>query len=166
MKYHNITKNDMLNGDGLRTVLWLSGCSHHCEGCQNQITWDPNLGLDFSEGDYEEIHSSLSHDYVSGLTLSGGDPLYIGNLDDVLALVKRVKKDFPEKTIWLYSGYVWEEIRDGKDNDMQKRRDILGYVDTFVDGKFNHNLRNVDLHWVGSSNQRILDVKALLSEYK
>lgn len=156
----------MLNGDGLRTVLWVSGCSHHCHQCQNPITWDPNIGLEFNDETYKEIYDSLNHDYVSGLTLSGGDPLYEGNLDDVLNLVQRVKHNFPDKSIWLYSGFVWEDVRDGTDSAMKKRRDILKYVDVFIDGRFDHNLRDVNLHWVGSSNQRVLDVKALLSDYK
>lgn len=89
MKFHNITKDDMLNGDGLRVVLWVSGCSHYCEDCQNKITWDPNVGIDFDEKAKQEIFDELEKDYIKGITFSGGDPLYSSNVQDVLALADR-----------------------------------------------------------------------------
>lgn len=163
MKFHNITTNDMLNGDGLRTVLWLSGCSHRCKNCQNPITWDPSVGVDFTEESYKEISDSLSNSWISGITLSGGDPLYKDNLNDVLLLCKRIKKEFPTKTIWLYSGFVLEDLFNSDEDDMILRKEILSYVDIFVDGKFVNELKDTSLHWVGSSNQRIIDMQRTLS---
>ena len=150
MNYHNITKDDMLNGDGLRVVLWVSGCSHGCKGCHNRITWDPNGGLLFDEAAKQEIFTELEKDYVSGLTLSGGDPLFPGNRSAICALVRETKEKYPNKTIWLYTGYSWEEI---------KTLPLIQYVDIVVDGKFVESLKDNKLHWRGSSNQRVIDVK-------
>ena len=112
MNYHNITKDDMLNGEGLRVVLWVSGCSHHCKNCHNPITWDPEDGLLFDEAAKEEIFEELSKPYISGITLSGGDPLFCSNRAAISELVKEIKAKFPDKTIWLYTGYTWEAISD------------------------------------------------------
>lgn len=150
MRYHNITKDDMLNGDGLRVVLWVSGCSHGCKGCHNQITWDPNDGLPFDEAAKQEIFDELEKPYISGLTLSGGDPLFPGNRDTIAEFVQEVKEKYPSKTIWLYTGYTWEDI---------SSLSLLSYVDIVVDGKFVESLKDNKLHWRGSSNQRIIDVK-------
>lgn len=117
MRYHNITKDDMLNGQGLRVVLWCSGCSHRCPECQNPITWDPNCGLLFDEEAKKEIFEELSKDYISGITFSGGDPLHEANLSEVLSLIKEIKEKFPEKNIWLYTGYTWENIFKGYDKE-------------------------------------------------
>lgn len=144
----------MLNGEGLRVVLWVSGCGHKCKGCQNPITWDPNDGLLFDEAAKEEIFTELSKPYTSGLTLSGGDPLFPGNRAAIAELVKEVKTAFPDKTIWLYTGYEWEAI---------SNLDFLPYIDVVIDGKFVESLKDNKLHWRGSSNQRIINVKKALS---
>ena len=141
----------MLNGDGLRVVLWLSGCSHCCKECQNPITWDPNGGLPFDQEAKEELFEELSKDYISGITLSGGDPLYYGNRTEVLALLKEIREAFPEKTVWLYTGFVWEVI---------SNLEIMDYVDVLVDGEFVLELKDTQLYWRGSSNQNVIDVKA------
>ena len=153
MRYHNITKDDMLNGDGLRVVLWVAGCNHHCKECQNPITWDVNGGLEFGDAEKKEIFDELDKSYVSGITFSGGDPLHPANKDTVLALAKEIRKKYPKKTIWLYSGYEWEEIKDW---------DIVKYIDVMVDGKFKIELLDPKLYWKGSSNQRVIDVPATL----
>ena len=153
MKYHNITKCDLLNGDGIRVVLWVAGCSHACEGCHNKVTWDPNCGLDFDESAKRELFEALEKDYISGLTLSGGDPLFKTNIETTTNLAKEVKEKFPEKTIWLYTGYTFEEIKDFE---------ILKYVDVLVDGEFVLNLKDNNYHWAGSTNQRVIDVKKSL----
>lgn len=155
MRYHNITVDDMLNGDGLRTVLWLSGCDHRCRGCQNPQTWDPDDGLPFDDAAREELFSYLARDYISGLTLSGGDPLYAGNRKDVGELVCQVRRQFPEKTIWLYTGSLFEEIRD---------LSFLPLIDVVVDGPFVREQADPQLHWKGSANQRVIDVRATLSQ--
>ncbi len=151
MRYHNITKDDMLNGDGLRTVLWVAGCSHCCKECQNPITWDANGGLPFDEEAKEELFAELEKDYISGITLSGGDPLFFGNRPDILELVKEIREKFPTKTIWLYTGFVWETI---------EQLEIMNYVDVVIDGEFVVELKDTKLYWRGSSNQRVIDVKA------
>lgn len=153
MRYHNITKDDMLNGDGLRVVLWVAGCNHHCKDCQNPITWDVNGGLEFGESERKEIFDELDKSYVSGITFSGGDPLHPANRDCVTALAKEIKKKYPNKTIWLYSGYDWEEVMDWE---------IVKYLDVMVDGKFKIDLLDPKLFWKGSSNQRVIDVQNTL----
>lgn len=153
MRYHNITKDDMLNGDGLRVVLWVAGCSHCCKDCQNPITWDPNGGLEFDEEAKQEIFAELDKDYVSGITFSGGDPLHICNVYDVTALAEEIRDKYPNKTIWLYTGSTWEEIENSK---------IVQFVDVLVDGEFEVDKKDVNLHWKGSSNQRVIDVQETL----
>lgn len=155
MRYHNITKDDMLNGDGLRVVLWVSGCSHCCKDCQNPITWDWGNGLIFDEAAKEEVFEQLSRNYISGITFSGGDPLYFQNVPDVTALAKEIKEKFPARTIWLYTGYLWEELQ-GKE--------ILQYLDVLVDGEFVTEKKDIALKWKGSSNQRVIDVQRSLKE--
>ncbi|MFR8088178.1 MAG: anaerobic ribonucleoside-triphosphate reductase activating protein [Lachnospirales bacterium] len=153
MRYHDITKCDMKNGDGLRTVLWVAGCSHRCPGCHNPITWDPNDGIPFDQAAKEEIFEELSRDYISGITLSGGDPLFPGNRDTVAELIYEIKEKFPEKTIWLYTGYLWEDVKDLPG---------ISQVDVLVDGPYVEVLRDTTLHWKGSSNQRVIDVPSTL----
>lgn len=161
MRYHNITKADMLNGDGLRVVLWLAGCSHHCQACQNPITWDANDGLIFDEEAKREVFAELEKSWCSGLTLSGGDPLYVGNREEVSLLVSEVKSKFPDKNIWCYTGYTWEELmKQVKDDENLKI--ILNNVDVLLDGRFVLSLALEKLHYVGSSNQRIIDVRSSL----
>ena len=150
MNYHNITHDDMLNGDGLRVVLWVAGCSHHCKNCQNPITWDPDGGILFDKEAREEIFEQLEKDYIAGITFSGGDPLHEANLKEVTALAKEIRSRYPKKTIWLYSGYLWDEVREWE---------IMEYLDVLVDGKYEEKLRDSKLHWKGSSNQRIIEVK-------
>ena len=147
MNYHNITKCDMLNGDGLRVVLWVSGCSHNCEGCHNPETWDLNGGILFDEAAETELFEALAEPYHSGITFSGGDPLHPHNREEVFRLIKKVKDLHPSKTVWLYTGYRWEDIK-----DLEELKD----VDILVDGEFVQALFDPQLHWVGSSNQRVL----------
>lgn len=153
MRYHNITKDDMLNGDGLRTVLWVAGCSHGCKNCHNPVTWDICGGIPFDEAAKEEIFAELRNDYVSGITFSGGDPLHMQNRGEVGQLIQEIHDKFPDKTIWVYTGYTWEEVKD---------LPYLKMVDVLVDGEFMEELKDVTLHWKGSSNQRVIDVKKTL----
>lgn len=157
MRYHNITTDDMLNGDGLRTVLWVSGCAHRCQGCHNPVTWDAECGLVFDEAAEQELFDKLSEDYISGITFSGGDPLLPQNRDEITRLARRVREQLPQKTIWLYTGYNWEEISD---------LDVIQYVDVLVDGRFEKSLFDAKLHWKGSSNQRVIDVQETLAHKK
>ena len=153
MRYHNITKDDMLNGDGLRTVLWVAGCSHGCKNCHNPITWDICGGVPFDEAAKEEIFAELRQSYTSGITFSGGDPLHMENREEVGALIEEIRQTFPEKTIWVYTGYLWEEV---------KELPYMAHVDVLVDGRFVEELKDATLHWKGSSNQRVIDVKKTL----
>lgn len=157
MRFHNITKDDMLNGDGLRVVLWVAGCNHCCPGCQNQITWDPNGGLLFDQDAKKEVMDELDKDYISGITFSGGDPLHPQNLADVTELAKEIRARYPKKTIWLYTGSVWEEVR---------RLEIVKYLDVMVDGEFIREQLDKTLHWKGSANQRVIDVQKTLESGK
>lgn len=150
MRYHNITTDDMLNGDGLRTVLWVAGCDHRCEGCHNPVTWDIDGGIPFDEEAERELFEKLSPDYISGLTFSGGDPLHPKNREEVTRLAKKFREMFPDKTIWLYTGYRYEEIED---------LEIVPLVDIIVDGEFIQAEYDAKLHWKGSANQRVIDVR-------
>lgn len=147
----------MLNGDGLRVVLWVAGCNHCCRECQNPVTWDPNGGLPFTEAEEAEIFTELDKDYVSGITFSGGDPLHPSNISTVTAFAKKIKEKYPDKTIWLYTGSSWEEICNEK---------IVQYLDVCVDGEFQVDKKDTSLRWKGSSNQRVIDVPSTLREGK
>ena len=153
MRYHNITKDDMLNGDGLRVVLWLSGCSHNCPGCQNPITWNPDGGLLFDDDAKQEIFDLLDKDYISGITFSGGDPLHPVNAYKVRELAAEIRQKYPDKTIWLYTGSLWEEIA---------HNSIIPLIDVLVDGEYLESERDPQLLWKGSRNQRVIDVQATL----
>ena len=184
INYHNITHDDMNNGDGLRVVLWLSGCSHHCYNCQNPQTWNPDSGIPFDESAKQEIFNELSKDYISGITFSGGDPLHENNLDEVLKLVQEISISFPEKTVWLYTGYTWNFIMNyeltsdfteedvlfdyhmKKDYEMIKRKNIIKLVNVLVDGEYIDEQKDLTLKWRGSKNQRCIDVKESLVQNK
>ena len=154
MNYHNITKQDMLNGDGIRVVLWVAGCNHCCKNCQNPITWDENGGLPFDEEAEKELFEALDKSYIDGITFSGGDPLFPGNRSEVFRLIKKVRALLPGKTIWLYTGYKWEEIRD---------LEGISDIDVIAEGEFIEELKDNNLEWVGSSNQRVINVKESLN---
>ncbi len=159
MRYHDITKDDMKNGDGLRVVLWLAGCEHHCPGCQNPITWDPDDGLEFDDTAKKEIFDQLDKDYISGITFSGGDPLHPANINGVLELIEEIKQKYPDKTIWLYTGYTWEQLFDSNNKPYSKRGEVVQNVDVIVDGMFVQNLLDVNYPWAGSRNQRVILVQ-------
>lgn len=154
MRYHNITKDDMLNGDGLRVVLWVSGCSHHCEDCQNPITWNPEEGLIFDEFAKQEIFDELEKDYVRGITFSGGDPLHPANREEVARLMLEIVAKYPYKDIWLYTGYTFEEIL----QDEHLTFIVISCVDVLVEGRFEKDKMDVNHHWAGSTNQRVINI--------
>ncbi len=155
MRYHNITKDDMLNGDGLRVVLWVAGCSHCCRECQNPVTWDKGGGLPFTDAERKEIFEELDKDYISGITFSGGDPLHPANITEVTALAREIRRRYPQKTIWLYTGALWEEIIS---------EEIIQYLDVCVDGEFVVEKKDPLLKWKGSSNQRVINVPATVQK--
>lgn len=209
MNYHNITYPDMNNGEGLRVVLWLSGCSHKCLGCQNSQTWDANSGIQFDESAKEELFKELDKEYISGLTLTGGDPLFENNLECVLDLVTEMNKRYnevqyidreeyinhnilienvnetrlstPQKSIWIYTGYTWNQIMNyhsviTDDFDyieesytdclFEKRKNIVSQCDVLVDGRYIESKRDVTLKWRGSSNQNVIDIQKSLQQKK
>ena len=170
INYHNITHDDMNNGNGLRVVLWLSGCSHHCYNCQNPQTWNPGSGIPFDESAKQEIFNELSKDYISGITFSGGDPLHENNLDEVLSLIKEIRISFPEKSIWLYTGYNFD-LLNSKYNEYKyipfaanadewlTRWEIISNINVLVDGEYIDEQKDLTLKWRGSKNQRVIDAK-------
>ncbi len=155
MRYHNITKDDMLNGDGLRVVLWVAGCDHCCKECQNPVTWDPDGGILFDDAAKQEIFDQLEKPYISGITFSGGDPLHSANRPDVRRLMEEIKEKYPDKTIWLYTGDVWENIL---------HYPSVQFADVVVDGEFKAELKDTKLLWKGSRNQRVIDVQKSLKQ--
>ena len=157
MNYSGIKYCDMMNGDGLRTVLFVSGCSHHCPSCHNPQTHDPRYGHQFTIGTMTEIMESLRMEFCSGLTLSGGDPLYPDNRNEVMRIVETVKGEFGnKKSIWLYTGYTWDELQKQiQDGDITLAT-ILRNIDVLVDGRFVVERKRLGLHWRGSDNQKIL----------
>ncbi len=153
MKYLSILDCDIVDGNGVRVTLFVSGCNHRCKGCQNPESWDSNIGKDFTDDTVKELESLLARDYVDGLTLSGGDPLFPTNRDEILKLVKYLKNKLPNKTIWLYTGYDYDDIKD---------LEIIQYVDIIVDGEFKLSKLDTTLPFRGSANQRVIDVKSTL----
>lgn len=148
----------------MRVVLWLSGCSHHCKGCQNPQTWDKNSGIKFDENAVEELLVDLKFDYISGITLTGGDPLNENNVIEVLNFLNKITLLFPQKTVWIYTGYTWEEIINPtiEDDVSVARKEILKYCDVLVDGRYIDEQRDITLKWRGSKNQRVIDVQKSL----
>lgn len=154
MKYIKITHYDIANGVGIRAVLWVSGCNHHCPECHNPETWDANAGEPFTEDTLEQLIEFLAKPWINGITLSGGDPLFPDNRDEILKLTKEIKHRLPNKTVWLYTGYSWEEIQN---------LSLMKYIDVLVDGRFMLEQKDLTLKWCGSSNQRVIDVQKTLN---
>lgn len=161
MNYHNIVKDDMRNGVGLRVTLFTSGCIHHCVGCHNPQTWNPESGIPFDEDAFNELKEDLNHDYIDGITFSGGDPLFVGNREKVSEIAKYVKSI--GKTVWLYTGYRVKFDEGGLyfSNEMNDEftLDWINNIDVIVDGPFDIELLDQAYHWAGSTNQRVIDVK-------
>lgn len=161
MNYGNIKKNDIANGTGVRTSLFVSGCTHHCKGCFNPETWDFGYGKPFTEETEEEIILSLKPEFIRGLTVLGGEPFEADNQRALLPFIKRVKKELPEKDIWFFSGYLFEELT-GKIKNERCRTEVtdelLSLIDVLIDGEFVLEKKNISLKFRGSENQRIIDV--------
>lgn len=157
MNYHKIEKTSIANGTGIRVVLWVSGCSLHCKGCHNPETWNSNSGKPFDKEAKKELFEALDKPYIQGVTFSGGHPLENENIAEVYNLCKEIKENFPTKDIWLYTGYIFENI----DSYL-----IMKYIDVLVDGEYIEEQRDLRLKWRGSRNQRVIDVKKSLKENK
>lgn len=186
------------NGDGFRVVLYVSGCGHRCSGCHNPETWNKNIGHPFTEETKQYLFDCLDKPYIDGITLTGGDPLFGDSLQEILDLVSEINNryntpqyivcnknknhnilnkntneihvSFPLKTIWIYSGYTFEEIFGEyaiyNDCHNKKRQEIISKCGVFVDGRYEEDKRDITLKWRGSSNQRVIDVQKSLIEYR
>lgn len=157
MNFHKITTNDIANGIGIRVVLWVSGCEHHCKECHNPQTWNINSGIPFTQKDYTTLYKALDKPYINGITFSGGDPLHINNRETIYQISTALRKDLPSKTQWLYTGYSWEEVKD---------LPIINNLDVLVDGEFEIDKKDITLLFKGSSNQRLIDVKSTMKNNK
>ena len=164
MNYAEIKYCDIANGSGVRTVLFVSGCRHHCPECFNESAWSFQAGQPFTSEVEDKIIESLHPAYVNGITLLGGEPFEPENQPRLVELLERIRRELPEKDVWAYSGFTWEEIVDGPsrahtDDAMR----LLSLADILVDGPFVQDLKSIILRFRGSSNQRIIDVKRSLA---
>ena len=163
MKYATIKKYDVANGPGVRVSVFVSGCNHHCKGCFNEEAWDFNYGNPFTEETIDEVIDAMAPDYIKGLSLLGGEPFEHVNQIGLLDLVRKVKRTYPEQDIWAYSGFLFDSDIVGKQCDIfPETKELLSYIDVLVDGKFDESLKNPNLYFRGSSNQRIIDVQESL----
>ncbi len=160
MFYSEIKNCDIANGPGVRVTLFVSGCTHHCQGCFNEMTWDFQYGKEFGSETEEQILTLLEPSYIAGLTLLGGEPMEYVNQQGLLPLLRKVKERYPEKTIWCYTGYLYEQdIVQNFCTRWAETEEILTYLDVIVDGEFIQDLKDISLRFRGSSNQRIINVK-------
>lgn len=163
MNYGEIKKYDIANGEGVRVSLFVSGCTHHCKDCFNSETWDFNFGKPFTKEIEDEIIESLAPDYINGFSLLGGEPFEPSNQKVLVNLLKRIKQTYPNKTIWCYSGYLFDkELLNNSRARCEVTDEMLSYIDVLVDGRFVAELKDISLSFRGSSNQRIIDVKKSL----
>ena len=157
MRYASLRKQDIQNGPGIRTSIFVQGCTFHCKECFNSETWPFEGGKEFSKKEMDLLMDLSAKPYIVGLSVLGGEPLHPVNIDTVIAICKTFKEKYTEKSIWLWSGYRYEEI---------VNKDILNYLDVLIDGKFIYDLRDFKLMYRGSSNQRVIDVKESLKQDK
>ncbi len=167
MNYMEIKKYDIANGPGVRTSLFVSGCTHHCKGCFNPESWDFKAGYEFKTETIDEIIESMRPDYIKGLTLLGGEPFELGNQEALIPLVKKVKEVYPNKNIWAFSGYLFDkQIMDVMAQKYDFTKEYLKYIDVLVDGEFHEDEKDLSIVYRGSRNQRIIDVQKSLREGK
>ncbi|MDE6111271.1 MAG: anaerobic ribonucleoside-triphosphate reductase activating protein [Eubacterium sp.] len=166
MNVAEIKTNDIANGEGVRTSLFVSGCRHRCPDCFNAMAWDFKYGKPFTEEIEKEILASINYPWIAGLSILGGEPFEPENQETLLKLVRNFKKEYPNKTIWCYSGFTIEEIT-GKTPSRASTPtaiELLKELDILVDGRFEKELKNIMLKFRGSENQRIIDVQKTLNE--
>ena len=160
MNYGNIKKRDIANGTGVRVTRFVSGCTHHCKGCFQPETWDFAYGQSFTRDTEDELLEALAPSFINGLTLLGGEPFEPDNQQALLPFLRRVRAAYPDKTIWAFSGYTWEELTGGSRARCACTDELLSLVDVLVDGEFVEARKDISLHFRGSSNQRVIDVPA------
>ena len=157
MRYNKIRKMDISNGPGIRVSLFFQGCAFHCKDCFNSETWDFEKGKEFTDETIEKVLEAADKEYIVGLSILGGEPMHPVNIDGTLKLAKAFKEKFKDKTIWVWSGFLYESLKD---------KEVLKYIDVLIDGQFKTELFSPKLKWKGSSNQRVIDVKKSLKNYK
>ena len=160
MKYANIKTYSIENGTGVRVSLFVSGCTHHCKDCFNEQAWDFEYGNPFTEDTENAVIEALTPDYMAGITLLGGEPMEPVNQRGLLPLLKRIRKELPQKTVWAYTGYVYEDLLEGGRAHCEVTEELLSLCDILVDGPFIAEKKNISLRFRGSENQRIIDLKA------
>lgn len=164
MNYAEIKDCDIANGPGVRISLFVSGCTHHCPGCFNEVAWDFDYGEPFTEETIDKILKMLKPSYIRGLTLLGGEPFEPQNQEPIVELLRRIKLEYPSKTIWAFSGYLFDrDILSGRLGDPAITKEYLSYLDVLVDGPFVEARKNLSLRFRGSENQRLIDVPASLA---
>lgn len=168
MNYLGIDKASINNGPGVRVVLWVSGCRIHCKGCQNPESWNFNAGKLFDESAKQELFEALNKSYIQGVTFSGGHPLENENVNDIYDLAIEIKDKFPDKDIWIYTGYRLGDILNDTSEDIYTilRRKTISMCDVIVDGPYIEEQRDITLKFCGSRNQRLIDVKESIRQNK
>lgn len=166
MHYGEIKKTDIANGVGVRVSLFVSGCRHHCPDCFNEMTWDFDYGKEYTEETENEVVKLVSRPYIRGITLIGGEPMEKENQPYLLKLAKRIKKELPQKDIWCYTGFTFEELKGNSRARTEYVDELLSYIDVLVDGRFMKDKKNLSLRFRGSENQRIIDLPKTLKENK
>lgn len=165
MNYGEIKKVDIANGPGVRVSLFVSGCTHHCVGCFNAVTWDFHYGEVFDEDAKQSILDALKPSHIAGLTLLGGEPMEPSNQEGLLPLIKEIKELYPQKNIWCYTGYLFDQdLLHQSRARCEVTDELLKYIDVVVDGQFKQELKDITLRFKGSSNQRIIDVQESLKQ--
>ena len=165
MNYADIKQYDVANGPGIRISLFVSGCNHHCKGCFNKETWDFNYGTPFTDETIDTIINYLNSPHIAGLTLLGGEPMEPVNQKALLPLLRKVRTTYPDKNIWCFSGFLFDkEILEKMYENVPETKEMLSYIDVMVDGKFVEELKNVNLRFKGSSNQRTIMVQESLKK--
>ena len=154
-RYNKIRKMDISNGPGVRVSIFMQGCIFHCEGCFNPETWDFKCGNEFTDETIDEVLRLCEPDHIKGLSILGGEPMHPKNIEATTKLAKEFKKKYPNKTIWSWTGFSFEDIKD---------KEVFKYIDVLIDGQFKIDLRNPNLRWKGSSNQRVIDVQKSLKK--
>ena len=166
MNYATIKNCDIANGPGVRVSLFVSGCTHHCKGCFNEVAWDFDYGQPFTNETIQTILDMMKPSYIKGLTLLGGEPFEPQNQGPIVELLRQVKKTYPDKSIWAFSGYLFEKITSHTLGDWAVTREFLNSLDVLVDGPFVEEKKNLALRFRGSENQRLIDVPATLASGK
>ena len=158
MKYNKIRKMDIADGEGVRVSIFFQGCDFHCKNCFNEETWDWDYGKEFTDEEIEKVIDLAKFDHITGLSILGGEPMHPKNIEGATKLAKRFKEVYPNKTIWAWSGFLFDQY--------VSKKEIAKYLDVLVDGQFKDELRNPNLKWRGSSNQRVIDVQKSLKKGK